>query len=213
MSSNLRKKYNSIYEYERFIGNSVALRVIQAKPIGVWEFLIPVVFILHFMRNKQSREVFIQNYMFTKLEALDAAFKMLKRGLSREDALSAMKEKTRALLTAPQTREIYSETIRLQQMNEIDMLFDHYRKLFGVEGQDYDTLVRNAYGSRTDYLAFHQQLTSAEKKVSDAARQTLGPKADADALAKIEKTTEAVRQARIDKIFVQRIASPTIHSE
>ena len=201
MSTGLRSKYNHIYEYERFIGNSVALRVLQAKPIGVWEFLIPVVFILHFMRNKQSREVFIQNYMFTKLEALDAAFKMLKRGLSREDALSAIQEKTRALLTAPATREIYSETIREQQINEIDMLFDHYCKLLGAEGQDYNALVRNAYGSRQCYLEFHQQLVSAEKKVSEAARQTLGAKADEGALAKIEKTTEAVRQARIDKIF------------
>ena len=201
MSSNLRKKYNQIYEYERSIGNSVALRVIEAKPIGVWEFLIPVVFILHFMRNKQSREVFIQNYMFTKLEALEAARIMLKRGLSREDALSATKEKTRALLTAPATREIYSENIREQQMNEINMLFDHYCKLLAAEGQDYDGLVRNAYGSRKDYLIFHQQLTSAEKKVSEAARQTLGPKADVGALARIEKTTEDVRQARIEKIF------------
>ena len=201
MSAELRKKYNHIYNYERFIGNSVALRVIEAKPIGVWEFLIPVVFILHFMRNKQSREVFIQNYMFTKLQALDAAFNMLKKGLSREDALSAIQEKTRALLTAPQTREIYSETIRQQQINEMDLLFDHYRKLLGAEGQDYDTLARHAYGTRKDYLLFHQQLTSVEKKVSDAARQTLGPKADVEALARIEKTTEDVRLARIEKIF------------
>jgi hypothetical protein len=201
MSAELRKKYNQIYNYERFIGNSVALRVIKAKPIGVWEFLIPVVFILHFMRNKESREVFIQNYMFTKLQALDAAFNMLKKGLSREDALSAIREKTRALLTAPQTREIYSEAIRQQQMSEMDLLFDHYRKLLGAEGQDYDTLARHAYGTRKDYLVYHQQLTSAEKKVSDAARQTLGPKADVEALARIEKTTEDVRLARIEKIF------------
>jgi hypothetical protein len=61
MSIKLRKKFNHIYNFERSIGNSVALRVIKGQPIGVWEFLIPVVFILHFMRNKQSREVFIQN--------------------------------------------------------------------------------------------------------------------------------------------------------
>ena len=55
MSSKLKKKFNHIYNFERSIGSSVALRVIKAQPIGVWEFLIPVVFILHFMRNKQSR--------------------------------------------------------------------------------------------------------------------------------------------------------------
>ena len=197
----LRKKFNHIYNFERSIGSSVALRIIKSPPIGVWEFLIPVVFILHFMRNKQSREVFIQNYMFTKRHALDAALKMLKKGLSRQDVLAGIEDKTRALLTAPETQGIYSDTIRQQQMNEIDLLFEHYLKLLGAEGQDYGAFVRSAYGSRQSYLKFHRQLTSAEKKVSDAARQTLGAKADVDALVRIEKTTEDVRQARIEKIF------------
>ena len=132
MSTDLKKKFNHIYNYERAIGSSVALRVIQSKPIGVWEFLIPIVFILHFMRNKQSRELFIQNYMFTKRHALDAAFKMLKKGLSREDVLSGVADKTRALLTAPETQGIYSDTIRQQQMCEIELLFDHYASFWGL---------------------------------------------------------------------------------
>ena len=197
----LRKKFNHIYNFERSIGNSVAMRVIKGQPIGVWEFLIPVVFILHYMRNKQSREVFIQNYMFTKRHALDAAFKMLKKGFSREDVRSGIEDKTRALLTAPETQGIYSEAIRQQQMDEIDLLFDHYRKLLDAEGQDYDALMRKVYGSRQNYFIFHEQLILAEKKVSDAARQTLGSKANVDALLRIEKTTEEIRQIRIEKIF------------
>jgi len=201
LSAGLKKKFDLIYNYERFIGNLVALKVIRSKPIGVWEFLIPIVFILHFMRNKQSREVFIQNYMFTKRQALDAAFKMLKKGLSREDAISGIEDKTRALLTAPETQGIYSETIRQQQMNEIDLLFDHFYKLLGAAGIDYDALTRNAYGNRQNYLIFHEQLKSVENKVSDAARQTLGSKADVDALLRIERATEEIRQSQIEKIF------------
>ena len=201
LPASLKTKVDLIYNYERFIGNSVALRVIRSKPIGVWEFLIPIVFILHFMRNKQSRELFIQNYMFTKRHALDAAFKMIKKGLSREDALSPIEDKTRVLLTAPETKGIYSESILQQQMIEIDILFDHYRKLLGAAGQDYIELVRDAYGSRQTYCNFHEQLKSAEKKVSDAARQTLGSKADVDALLRIEKATEEIRQSQIKKIF------------
>ena len=201
MSTRLKTKFDLIHKYERSIGNSVALRVIRSKPVGVWEFLIPIVFILHFMRNKQSRELFIQNYMFTKRHALDAALKMLKKGLSREDALSGIEDKTRALLTAPETRGIYSESIRQQQINEIDMLFDHYGKLLGAEGHDYAALVRNAYGSRQNYCIFHERLKAAEKKVSGAACRTLGAKADVNTLRSIEKVTEEIRQSRIDKIF------------
>jgi hypothetical protein len=201
MSSELRKKFNHIYNYERLIGSSVALRVIRSKPIGVWEFLIPVVFILHFMRNKQNREVFIQNYLFTKQHALEAAHRMLKKGISREEALSRVRDTTRALLTAPETQGIYSEKIREQQLKEIDFLFDHYLKLLDADGRDYNALIRAAYVNRQSYLKFHEQLKSAEKSVSDAARRTLGPKADDDALLRIEKTTEGIRQARIEKIF------------
>jgi hypothetical protein len=201
MPTSLKKKFDRIYNYERLIGSSVATRVIQSKPIGVWEFLIPIVFILHFMRNKQSRELFIQNYMFTKRLALDGAFKMLHKGLSREDVISGIADTTRALLTAPETQGIYSETIRQQQMIEIDVLFDHYRMLLRAEGQDYDALMRSAYGSRKNYSIFYEQLKSAEKKVADAARQTLGTKADVDRLLKIEKATEEIRQSRVEKIF------------
>jgi hypothetical protein len=201
LPASLKKKFDRIYNHERFIGNSVALRVVKSKPIGVWEFLIPIVFILHFMRNKQSRELFIQNYMFTKRHALDGAFKMLIKGLSREDVICGIEDKTRALLTAPETQGIYSETIRQQQMNEIDLLFDHYCILLDAEGEDYDELIRNAYGNRQKYFIFHEQLTSAEKKVSDAARQTLGAKADIDALLRIEKATEEIRLSRIGIIF------------
>jgi hypothetical protein len=128
---------------------------------------------------------------------------MLKKGLSREDAISRIEDKTRALLTAPETQGIYSETIRQQQMDEIDLLFDHYSKLLSAEGEDYDDLVRNTYGNRQNYLVFHEQLKSIENKVSDAARLTLGSKADMDALLRIENATEEIRQSQIEKIFKQ----------
>jgi RNA processing factor Prp31 len=201
MSSELRKKFNQIFNYERLVGSSVASRVIKVNQIGVWEFLIPVVFILHFMRNRQNREVFIQNYLFTKQHALEAAHKMLKKGASREAVLSPVKDKTQFLLTAPETQGIYSDNIRRQQLNEIELLLDHYHRLLGADGRDYNALIRAAYGNRQSYLEFHEQLKSAEKKVSDAARQTLGSNTDDDALLRIEKWTEEIRQARIEKIF------------
>jgi hypothetical protein len=201
LSADLKKKYNRIYNHERAVANLVALRVVESKPIGVWEFLIPVVFILHFMRNKQSREVFIQNYLFTKRHALDAAFKMRKKGHGLKEAITEIENKTRKLLTAQETRGIYSETIRRQQMGEIKLLVDHYSKLLDAGGEDYAALARNAYGSRKNYNLFHENLKSVEKAVSDAAQQTLGIKADNEALSRIEKATEAVRQSEIEKIF------------
>lgn len=153
------------------------------------------------MRNKQSREVFVQNYMFTKRQALEAAFKMLKKGLSREKVLASFEAQTRSLLSAPGTREIYSESIRRQQMAEMNLLLDHYGRLLKAQGKDYASLVKSAYRDRQNYANFHEELVSAEKKVSDAAQQTLGQKADVAALLRIENATEEIRQAQIEKIF------------
>jgi hypothetical protein len=126
---------------------------------------------------------------------------MLKKGCSREDVKTGFKEKTRALLTAHETQRIYSDTIRQQQIKEVDLLIEHYGRLLNAEGDYYDDLARNAYGNRQNYLIFHEQLKSIEKKVSDAARQTLGSKTDAEALLRIENATENIRQSRIAKIF------------
>jgi hypothetical protein len=71
----------------------------------------------------------------------------------------------------------------------------------GAEGHDYDTLTRSAYGSRQNYIEFHRRLVAAEKNVSDAARQTLGSKADVGALLRIDRATEEIRQTKINKIF------------
>lgn len=200
MSTGLKKKYEFILSRERRIAKSVALQAIKPKPFSVWEVLIPVIFILSYMRAKESREIFTQNLLFTKKLALEAAFDMVKKEQSREAVMARVGSQTESLL-ASVPADLYSDEIRREQIKEIDLLIDHYCKLIRAEGRDYAALVINAYPTKEAYWAFHQKLRSAEINVTEAARRTLGVQADSDMAARIEAATDRLRLAEVEQIF------------
>jgi hypothetical protein len=196
----LHKKFENILARERQIAKSIALSVMESKPLGVWDVTIPVIFILNFMRQKQKREIFSQNILFTKKLALEAALDIKKKGTSRKAALSHVESKTRELLDRVKKR-IYSNEIRRQQIKEVETLIDHYCRLLEAKGEDYPTMVRNAYGSEKAYLNFLDHLQAAEKEVTDAAKQTLGELTDEDMVARIEATRDRIRHTQAREIF------------
>ena len=200
MSISLKKKYERILARERALANSVARSAVAPRPFGVWDFMIPVIFILNFMKGKHARELFIQNYIFTKQLALEAAFDILSRTMSREEAMARIESKTRDLLDS-EAREIYSNEIRREQLKEIDLLINHYLKLLESDGDDYMSFVAHAYRDGQHYAIFLEQLMAAEKKVSQAAQQTLGDKANIATLSAIETATARIRMAEVEKVF------------
>jgi len=178
----------------------ISASLIQSKPISVWEIMIPVIFILNFAKIKQSREVFVQNHLFTKNMALKAAFDMSKKGYARQDVMENIESQTRKTLSLV-PENLYSEEIRCEQVKEIDLLVDHYRRLFEADGEDYAALVVGAYQTRENYAAFFKQLKVAENDVMTAARRTLGDKADSSAAGRLEALTDRIRAAGVEKIF------------
>jgi hypothetical protein len=201
LSASLNQKFERILARERSLAHSVARSVVIPRPIGVWEFMIPVIFILNFMKNKQVKELFIQNFMFTKKLALQAAFDMINSERSREEVMVQIEEKTGKILASEETQGIYSNEIRREQIKEIGLLIDHYCKLFETDGKDHSSLVAHAYQNRQSYTAFVEQLKSVEKQVSKAAQKTLGDKTDTVALSRIEAATARIRMAEVEKIF------------
>ena len=196
----MKKKFDFIQERDRRLAKSVSLKVIKPKPISVWEMLIPVIFILSYMRAKDSRETFAQNLLFTKKLALTATFDMVKKNHSMEAVMIEIKTQTDALLSS-MPKDVYSDDIRQEQMKEIDLLMEHYGKLMQAEGEDYASLVIDAYRTKANYAAFQEKLKAAEKKVAKAAQQTLGDKADPTMAGKIEAATDKLREAEVERIF------------
>jgi hypothetical protein len=196
----LHKKFENILGRERQIAKSIALSVMESKPLGVWDVTIPVIFILNFMKQKHRRELFAQNLLFTKKLALEAALDIKKNGISRETALTHIEAKTSELLDRVK-KGLYSEKIRRQQIKEIETLIDHYCRLLEAQGEDYPTMVVNAYPNAKDYLSFLGQLKAAEKEVIIAAKQTLGDLTDENMAARIETAINRIRQNQAREIF------------
>jgi hypothetical protein len=178
----------------------LALSLIKPKPLTVWEIMIPVIFILNYVKLKHSREIFIQNQMFTKKMALDAALDMKKKNLPKETVIAQIDAKTKELV-ASVPGGIYSDDIRQQQLREIDMLIDHYRLLLNAPGADYDSLGTHVYQTAADYASWLEALQSAEKAVMDAAHRTLGSRSDTETAAKIETITESMRAAEVNHLY------------
>ena len=182
------------------MAQGLAASLIRPKTLTVWEIMIPVIFILNYAKLKQSREVFIQNQMFTKKMALDAALDMQKKDASKETVMAQIQSKTKELVTSV-PGGIYSDDIRRQQLKEIDLLVDHFTRLLNAAGKDYASLVTHAYQTAADYSSFLEALKSAENEVMGAARRTLGDQTDMETAAKIESITANMRTAEVKKIF------------
>ena len=195
-----------ILSRETAMARAVALATIKPRPFSVWEVLIPIIFIFGYMRSKETREVFTQNVLFTKKMAMRAAFDMLKKDQTRESVMERIRSKTREMIaTIP--GGIYSEEIRQEQLKEIELLVDHYCRLLNSDGDDYDSLVFNAYQTPQRLTDFFERLQKAEENVGLAAHNTLGGDADT---ATLERMNIALRNTRLkvtEKIFNTRLQS------
>lgn len=196
----LKKKYQMLLAKERSWAASVARSGIKPRQLSVWEVLIPVLLIFMYAKSKTDREVMVQNLLFTKDQALKAARDMIENNTRREDALAPFLENTRGLLASVE-EGIYSEAIRERQLSEIHILLDHYLKLFREQGENYETLVFNAYQTREAYAAFLDRLQTAEQAVNQAALETLGPRGNPEMVARMEKTYDRLRRTSAEKIF------------
>jgi hypothetical protein len=196
----LDTQYESILAQERSLAKRLAKTVIEQPPITAWEVLIPIVFLYNFLRFKRARETFALNFLFTKKLALEAAFGMIRKGETKEVAMTRIKEKTGQILASDQ-KGIYSSKIRQKQMREIELLIDHYCKLLNAEGKDYATMVKNTYTDRKDYTGFVEQLEQVEKEVIRAATQTLGTSSASGVASKMEEATDRMRAAEVERIF------------
>lgn len=196
----LDTKYENILSQERSLAKAVAKAVIGPNPVGAWDIVIPLVFLYNFLRFKRAREIFTLNFLFTKKLALEAAFDMIKKGESREEAIIRIKDKTSNIL-ASDKEGIYSSKIRQKQMKEIDLLIDHYCKLLRAEDRDYASMVRSTYQTRKHYTNFLGQLIRAEKEVNRAARQAVGTTAAPAIISRMEEAVDRIRASEVEKIF------------
>lgn len=192
--------YYEILEHEVRLARSVATTTRTVRPFSVWEVMIPIVFILGYMRGRQQRELFVQNFIFTKKLALQTARDIKQKSTPFEQAFERVKIKTQHLLEKVD-KKVYSESIRQAQLAEMRLLITHYQRMFDTHGRRYAECITRAYPERADYLAFVRQLEKAEKDVTEAAILTVGESANRDMVERIESSTHKLRLKDADLVY------------
>lgn len=195
----MQTKYGVILSYEESFARAVAMRVIVRKPLTVWHLLVPFVFIFDFLRMKSETEIFARNFLFIKKLALDAAVG-INKGEDRQSKLVEIENESRDRLVS---QKLYSWRTHQGQMAEVNLLIDHYLKLLETEGNNYESLVKNAYKTRDQYKAFLHQLTSVEREIDRAVIVTLGETEEVWEPMLVKQTTiDEIRAKGISKVFL-----------
>jgi len=194
----IQKKYDIILNYEESLAGAVAIGVLVRKPLTVWHFLVPFIFMYDFFRMKVETTVFTRNFLFTKKLALDAAFE-INKGEDRQSKLARIERETRDWLTS---QKFYSWRIHQGQIKEANLLLDHYLKLLGVEGESYPSLVKSAYQNQAQFEFFQRQLTALEREIDQAVMDTLGVTEEIWESMSIKQTViDKIRTEEVRKLF------------
>ena len=194
----MAEKYDLILSAEERFAREVALAVIVTAPISVWQSLIPFMFVFDFLRRQTTTRRYKEYFMFPRSLAIDTARDILE-GQDKADRLSGIGPEVEARLNRI---GLYSPAIHQRQMEVIDMLADHYLKLFKASGDTYEELIKNAYGNRHDFLAFTGQLAGSEESLDKAILEKVGgnEKVREKILAEREQV-KRLTEKKVDQIF------------
>ncbi|MBU4427232.1 MAG: NF038143 family protein [Desulfobacterales bacterium] len=194
----MESKYDKILSAEESFAREVALGVSITKPLTVWHYLIPGMFIIDFLKRGSAIKRYSHHFMFPRKLALDAA-QTITQGEQKSQRLLEAEQEIKTWLNA---LNLYSEGLLRIQMTTVDLLVDHYERLLKAEGESYYSLIENAYTNRVNYEAFLSRLTSAENEVDQAIIETLGETENLRVRLAAEKAqVEKQRKKHIDRAF------------
>lgn len=191
-------QYEIVLSHEESFATSVATGVRARKPLTIWHLIIPFMFVYELITMKKDIGTFAESFLFIRKLALDSAYD-INKGEDRKKIISQVEGKVEGRLRA---QGLFSPRLHQGQMSIINLLIDHYSKLFKAQGKDYASLVKNAYKTRSDYETFLKYLTLAEREVDTAVTLTLGggDYIRRQMMAK-EEVIERLRKKEIERVF------------
>lgn len=163
-------KYDIITHAEEQFAREVCLGVVYLRPLSVWHYLIPGMFIIDFLRRGSIIRKYTETFMFPRKLALEGA-RSLSAGETRAAIDSHLEGGIKNWLTAH--RLDHQDLVKVQK-ETVDLLMDHYLKLLQAEGESYYDLIEHAYSSRENFEAHLQQIAAAENNVDQAILGKVG---------------------------------------
>lgn len=183
---------------EEKMAREVTLGVIVTRPLTVWHYIIPGMFIIDFLRRGSALRKYNQHFMFPRKLAIDAA-QALARGEDKSTLFSHIENETRSWLNS---LDLYTPGLAQAQLAVIKLMVDHYAKLLKEDGYSVYALIKKAYESRQYFQGFIDELTAAEAEVD---RELIAKKGETEKLkAKISAEQEQLKERRekiIEEVF------------
>jgi hypothetical protein len=191
-------KYDIIIDGEQQFAREVTLGVIYLRPPSAWQYLIPGIFIIDFLRRGSTIRKYTETFMFPRKLALEAA-RSLCEGQTREAIDPHLESEIKNWLIA---HRLDSQDLALAHKETVGLLMEHYVKLLQAEGQSYYDLIENAYSSRENFEAHLRQITAAENKVDQAILARVGDNPAVQQKLQLEaQQVENRRQKILEDIF------------
>ena len=164
------EKHKMILMAEEKLAREVTLGVIVTRPLTVWHYIIPGMFIFDFLRRGSALRKYTESFMFPRKLAVDAA-QALAQDEPEADILAHIENETRTWLNS---LDLYTSGLLQAQMAAIILLKDHYARLLQKDGYSVYALMNAAYESRENLEAFFNKLTAAEAEVDRELVAKLG---------------------------------------
>jgi len=188
----LDKKKELILAHELEFANALGAAVFEKPKVSFWMILVPLLFLyfIHRMQTyKNGRIKFNEDFMDTRRRALECAVETL----NASDLLEAK---------AVVRQAGFSDRLEKPYAAWLEVLVDHYRDLLAADGDDFDTLARKAYHTRTNYLLTLNRLNTVEKEYYAALKPQLdGTEGTADIIAIMEKESQRLRRDLAEQVF------------
>lgn len=186
-------KKRLILEHEKWFANIVSGKVLPNPVLSLWMILIPVFFVYFFFQFQKvtgGRKDFAENYIKSKVRALDAAEEAVTSGKAPDYV-----ELANLTDVTDKVRKLYEEVMQV--------LVEHYIELLQAKGDDYEDLVRTTYRNQTNFMLFHNRLNRAEQRIDAALRPKLQKDVEgADSVIKtMEAQAETLRRHLSERIF------------
>ena len=192
------EKPKMILMAEEKLAREVTLGVIVTRPLTVWHYMIPGMFIIDFLRRGSALKKYTEHFMFPRKRAVDAA-QALAQGQSEADVFEHVENETRVWLSS---LDLYTPGLLQAQVAAVQLLVDHYGKLLKEEGYSVYALIKAAYQTPENLQGFFDQLTAAEAEVD---RELLAKMGESDKLKeKIlaeQKQLEERRGKILEEVF------------
>ncbi len=189
----------AIWNHEVDQAKRVAQSLVDARGIAFgWRILLLPHFLIHYMTYKKNLILTRRNLLFTKRMAFDVA-KKIEGGGSHATQFRLVEIKTKKLLDK-ERKGYYTEKLRRKQLQEIELLVDHYLHLLNSMEKRYAEMIRATYKSREKYVSFLNRLQKAEQEVIQAAITSMKKGSKQERLIWFRRVEEASKEARLEEI-------------